>query len=280
VHVFRQKFTLDDAIGSHACSLEANMQVTNGIPLGCPLLLPVHTANCAQTLKAQLYKGLDPALRIQQTLVPASNQGPTWKAVEPLVDAWVWQGPQITGWDGLAPGMQGRIEAALTIIAAARRDGKQAYVYNNELSIIDLSAHRTRTWPWQIWRTNYAYPVSRHAGLQGSGSWYALNTYFGSDPWKHGNVLCAKPLGAGAHPIPRPAPQCPPQCGPPGPPPPPPPPNTCLEEREAGSWFLWYPPSDGDECHSPPVTSIRWELFRQGLEDVEYLAMLDGLAGL
>jgi hypothetical protein len=34
VRVFRQKFTLDDAIGSHACSLEANIRVTNGIPLG------------------------------------------------------------------------------------------------------------------------------------------------------------------------------------------------------------------------------------------------------
>jgi hypothetical protein len=31
VHVFRQKITLEDAIG---CSLEANMRVTNGIPLG------------------------------------------------------------------------------------------------------------------------------------------------------------------------------------------------------------------------------------------------------
>jgi hypothetical protein len=41
VRVFRQKFTLEDAIGSHACSLEANMRVTNGIPLGCSLLLPV-----------------------------------------------------------------------------------------------------------------------------------------------------------------------------------------------------------------------------------------------
>jgi 3-oxoacyl-(acyl-carrier-protein) synthase len=52
VRVFRQKFTLEDAIGSHACSLEANMRVTNGIPLGCLLFLPVHTANCVQTLKA------------------------------------------------------------------------------------------------------------------------------------------------------------------------------------------------------------------------------------
>jgi hypothetical protein len=49
---FRQKFTLEDAIGSHACSLEANTRVTNGIPLGSSLFLPVHTVNCVQTLKA------------------------------------------------------------------------------------------------------------------------------------------------------------------------------------------------------------------------------------
>jgi hypothetical protein len=36
---FRRKFPLEDAIGSHACSLEASMRVTNGIPLGCSLLL-------------------------------------------------------------------------------------------------------------------------------------------------------------------------------------------------------------------------------------------------
>jgi hypothetical protein len=27
------------------------MRVTNGIPLGCPLLLPVRSVNCVQTLK-------------------------------------------------------------------------------------------------------------------------------------------------------------------------------------------------------------------------------------
>jgi hypothetical protein len=52
VRVFRQKFTLEDAIGSHACSLEANTRVTNGIPLGSSLFLPVDTVNCVQTLKA------------------------------------------------------------------------------------------------------------------------------------------------------------------------------------------------------------------------------------
>jgi hypothetical protein len=51
VRVFRQKFTLEDAIGSHACLLEANMRVSNGIPLGNSLLLPVHSVICVQTLK-------------------------------------------------------------------------------------------------------------------------------------------------------------------------------------------------------------------------------------
>ena len=51
---FGKKFTLEDAIGSHACSFEANMYVTNGIPLGCPLLLPVGTVNSVQTLKVNM----------------------------------------------------------------------------------------------------------------------------------------------------------------------------------------------------------------------------------
>jgi hypothetical protein len=53
VRVFRQKFPLEDAIGSHACSLDADMRVTNGISLGSSLLLPVHTVICVQTLKVQ-----------------------------------------------------------------------------------------------------------------------------------------------------------------------------------------------------------------------------------
>jgi hypothetical protein len=63
VRVFRQKFTLEDAIGSHACSLEANMRVTNGIPLGSSLLLPVCTVTCVQTLKVKLLKVHDQLLR-------------------------------------------------------------------------------------------------------------------------------------------------------------------------------------------------------------------------
>jgi DNA-directed RNA polymerase len=42
VPVFRQKFSLE---------LQAIRRVANGIPLGCPLFLPIHTVNCVQTLK-------------------------------------------------------------------------------------------------------------------------------------------------------------------------------------------------------------------------------------
>ena len=35
------------SIGSHACWLEASVRVTNGTPLGCPLLLPLPSgAHC------------------------------------------------------------------------------------------------------------------------------------------------------------------------------------------------------------------------------------------
>jgi hypothetical protein len=41
------------AIEVHAFApLEASRRVTNGIPLGCSLILPVRTVNCVQTLKA------------------------------------------------------------------------------------------------------------------------------------------------------------------------------------------------------------------------------------
>jgi hypothetical protein len=50
VRVCRQKSTLEDAIGSHAFSLDASKRVTNGILRGRPLLLPVHPVNYDQTL--------------------------------------------------------------------------------------------------------------------------------------------------------------------------------------------------------------------------------------
>jgi hypothetical protein len=53
VRVFRQHSAIDDAIGSHACWLEANMRVPDGIPLRSSLLVPACTVNCVQTLKVR-----------------------------------------------------------------------------------------------------------------------------------------------------------------------------------------------------------------------------------
>jgi hypothetical protein len=58
VRFFRQNFTLEDAIGSHACSLQANMRVINGIPFGSALLLPVDIVNYAETLKGVCSNGV------------------------------------------------------------------------------------------------------------------------------------------------------------------------------------------------------------------------------
>jgi hypothetical protein len=51
VYGFEQKCALEDAIGSHACSLEASMRVAHSMPFRCSLRLPVGTVNSVQTLK-------------------------------------------------------------------------------------------------------------------------------------------------------------------------------------------------------------------------------------
>jgi hypothetical protein len=51
VRIFRQEFTLEDAIAFHTFApLEANRRVTNGILLGCSLLIrvPVGAVNCVK----------------------------------------------------------------------------------------------------------------------------------------------------------------------------------------------------------------------------------------
>jgi hypothetical protein len=61
VRDFRQKLTLEDAIGSHTCSPEASRRVTNGIPLGRPIFLPVHC-------------NLRPNTEGRKTAVPSSKE--------------------------------------------------------------------------------------------------------------------------------------------------------------------------------------------------------------
>jgi hypothetical protein len=76
---FRQKFTLDDAIGSHACSLEANTRVTNGIPLGSSPLVPVDTVNCVATLKAPTTLGTLPQIALMNHTVERLQSTNVWR---------------------------------------------------------------------------------------------------------------------------------------------------------------------------------------------------------
>jgi hypothetical protein len=55
VRVFGQRLVLYDVIGSHACTLEANMRVTNGIPLGSPLALTISHKLCPN-IKVDFYE--------------------------------------------------------------------------------------------------------------------------------------------------------------------------------------------------------------------------------
>jgi hypothetical protein len=52
VRGLEQDFTLDDAVSSNACSLDASMCVSNGIPFGCQPITPVGTVNSVETHKA------------------------------------------------------------------------------------------------------------------------------------------------------------------------------------------------------------------------------------
>jgi len=45
---------------------------------------------------------------------------------------------------------------------------------------------------------------------------------------------------------------------------------------QGGSGVLMYPPRSPKE--KGPIDSVRWELFREGLEDYEYLRLADALA--
>jgi hypothetical protein len=53
IGIEEKTIALEDAIGSHACSLEASMRVTNAIHLGCSLLLSVGTVNSVQPLQVR-----------------------------------------------------------------------------------------------------------------------------------------------------------------------------------------------------------------------------------
>jgi hypothetical protein len=111
VRVFRRKFTLEDVIDSHACSLQASWRVTNGIPLGRPPFLPVHTVTFVQTLKAHNPQQLaaapfDAAIHIPESQFWAKVDGEQGKLIPPITPGW---DPRPREYINLPWGDQGKI---------------------------------------------------------------------------------------------------------------------------------------------------------------------------
>lgn len=129
-------------------------------------------------------------------------------------------------------------------LAAQRRDGKTVVMYNNGVEVLDLPATRVQTFPWMLWQTNWKAPGD-NLGLQGSLSWYSLSSWSKAGPWANPSNYC-----------PGRRPPCP-----------------------AGWGYLLYPSKSGPADAPLPVTSIRWELMRKGLEDAEFFAALQRTHG-
>jgi hypothetical protein len=180
---------------------------------------------------AKMWKALHPQLRLQQTADDPSTLGDP--SMRQLVDTWI-----INNRAYKAPGV-----AASMAQLRRERPAVVTSFYHNAIPVVDLPAIRVRSFPWQIWRTNYAYNETRHYGLQGSLSWYT-NTRWKMD----GGInlyVCAN-----AGPVYG--------CVTPG--------DPCVDNA-AGLANLLYPPLDGDSMK--PVSSVRWELLAIGLQDVE-----------
>ena len=111
--------------------------------------------------------------------------------------------------------------------------------YHNDIPIVDMPGLRVRSFFWQLWLTNWNASTGQlQGGLQGSLSWFCINRWEGIRPYETTNPLTA----GGFH-------------------------------RPAGIGALVYPPHPSSES-SQPVSSIRWEMMRKGLEDVEAFQLL------
>ena len=127
---------------------------------------------------AELHRSLHPGLKLLSTAGDAASIS----TLGPLVHLWI---VDIDVWT--APGVGSllshlRRTASAEVLVYSKRAffripmrilaNPASSPPDNAIPIVDLASLRTRTYPWQIWRTNYL-PETRHAGLQGSLSWYA-----------------------------------------------------------------------------------------------------------
>ena len=129
----------------------------------------------------------------------------------------------------------------------SRTTGLELTTYSNELAVIDLpsGAIRMRTFPWMLWSTNFLINATAGGGLQGFTQ--TIINGIGHLSNIDANVSFEN-VDANAYPG---------------------------RYNISGLWFMTYPSRLSGV--QPPVPSIRWEMLRQGLQDVEQFALLNRL---
>jgi len=111
-------------------------------------------------------------------------------------------------------------------------------LYDNYVPAITDDGARVRLFAWSLWWTHAAANnMTNGSGLGGSLSWF-MDDGWTVDPWLQ--------------------------------------PNMAPGFEGAGFWFLLYPPR-ANVSESGPIPSIRWELWRNGLEEAEYFFHLQRL---
>lgn len=161
---------------------------------------------------AQLFKKLDPAIRLRVTKWPGARTTALYRTF----DHFEAHGTHVQN-------------VAKSRIEEMHADDKKLTLYINGIEHFQFDGTRVRAWPWVQWTRGFDGSLSwcrianwpLYPDLPDRNPWvYHMGSYFG--------IL--------------------------------------------GEMMLLYPPTA--ECPKGPVNSVRWELFREGLEDWEYLNML------
>ena len=204
----------------------------------------------------KLYKEVDPRIKIFQTRWPTGGGAATAAAgpseltgqgvppyALPLLDLVDWWCPHVCQWTH-----KGVPEAFAALRKQRARTNRPLHitVYDNGVPIIESPWERLRTQPIDVWISN--------GTLDGTLSWYSVNSYARSsedhhveDPWLH-------PYPSIFH-YPN---------------------NTAYLKDPAGWGYLLYPQPESKRLGKPwsPVESIRWVMTGAGIQDAEYLYAL------
>lgn len=189
---------------------------------------------------AALWKSAFPELHLYQTFNTPAPEQVLYMLDQACVHVAVYRG-------GFQSGSGARGAYAALLANVSRATGLELTIYSNELAIIDLPAGaiRMRTFPWMIWSTGVLNNITAGGGLRGFMQ-TAINAvgHLSPSPWIEANAY-------------------------PG------------HYNISGLWYMTYPDLDSDVNGTlsvlPPVPSIRWEMLRQGLEDIERFVLLAGL---